>query len=42
MPEEVRGLEGMKQYASMYLGTYPDLNVVIEDQVAERRACGSG
>ncbi len=35
MPEEVRGLEGMKQYASMYLSTYPDLNVVIEDQIAE-------
>lgn len=35
MPEEVRGLEGIKQYVSMYISTYPDLNVVVEDQVAE-------
>jgi len=32
---EVRGPEGFKQFVSMYLTSYPDLQFAIEDQIAE-------
>ena len=35
MLEDVRGPEGMKQYAAMYRSAFPDIHIVIEDQVAE-------
>ena len=34
-PEDVRGVEGAKQFASMYLRAFPDLRFTIEEQVAE-------
>ncbi len=33
--EEVRGVEGVKRFASMYLRAFPDLRCTIEDQLAE-------
>jgi steroid delta-isomerase-like uncharacterized protein len=46
-PEEIRGTEGMRRYVSMYRTAFPDLRIVIEDQVAEgdkvaSRYTGSG
>ena len=35
MPEEVRGLEGIKGYVGMYRAAYPDTNFTIEEQIAE-------
>ncbi len=35
VPEEVRGIEGIKGFASMFLGAFPDLRFVIEEQIAE-------
>ena len=32
---EIRGIEGLKQYASMYLTAFPDLKITINDQIAE-------
>jgi steroid delta-isomerase-like uncharacterized protein len=32
---EIRGLEGLKQLVRMYRGSFPDLKVPIDDQVAE-------
>ena len=34
-PEDIRGPEGMKQFIAMYRGAFPDIHIVIEDQVAE-------
>ncbi len=35
VPEEVRGIEGIKRFASMFLGAFPDLRFAIEEQIAE-------
>jgi steroid delta-isomerase-like uncharacterized protein len=35
MPEEVRGVEGRKEFYSMYLIAFPDAQITIEDQLAE-------
>jgi predicted ester cyclase len=35
VPEDVRGVEGVKQFVSMYLQAFPDLRFTIEEQVAE-------
>lgn len=35
VPQEVRGIEGIKAFASMFLGAFPDLRFVIEEQIAE-------
>jgi steroid delta-isomerase-like uncharacterized protein len=34
-PEDIRGLEGAKQYAAVYREAFPDLQVTVEDQIAE-------
>ncbi len=34
-PEDVRGPEGVKEEASMYRNAFPDVRLMIEDQVAE-------
>ena len=34
-PEEIRGIEGMRQYVSIYRSAFPDLQQSIEDQFAE-------
>jgi steroid delta-isomerase-like uncharacterized protein len=35
VPEDVRGVQGVKRFASMYLRAFPDLRFTVEDQVAE-------
>ena len=35
MPEEVRGIEGFKQFVGMYRAGASDARVVVEDMVAE-------
>jgi steroid delta-isomerase-like uncharacterized protein len=35
MPEDVRGVEGAREFYSMYVGAFPDAEVTIEDQLAE-------
>jgi steroid delta-isomerase-like uncharacterized protein len=35
VPEDVRGVEGVKRFAFMYLQAFPDLRFIIEDQLAE-------
>ncbi len=35
VPQEVRGIEAMKQYITMYRTAYPDTRFVVEDQIAE-------
>ena len=35
LPEDLHGPEGIKRYAAMTLGAFPDIRVVVEDQVAE-------
>ena len=35
MPEDVRGVEGAREYYSMYTSAFPDAEVTIEEQVAE-------
>ena len=35
IPEDLHGPEGIKQYATMSLGAFPDARVTVEDQVAE-------
>ncbi len=35
VPEEVRGIEGIKGFASMFVGAFPDLRFAIEEQIAE-------
>jgi steroid delta-isomerase-like uncharacterized protein len=34
-PEEIRGPEGIKQLASMFRSAFPDMQVTVEDQIAE-------
>lgn len=35
LPEDIRGVEGAKQYAAMYRNAFPDLEAIVEDQIAE-------
>jgi steroid delta-isomerase-like uncharacterized protein len=35
LPEDLHGPEGIKQYAAMSLGAFPDARVAVVDQVAE-------
>jgi steroid delta-isomerase-like uncharacterized protein len=35
MPEEVSGIEGFKEFVSMYRSGFSDTHIVVEDQVAE-------
>ena len=35
MPEDVRGVEGAREFYSMYQSAFPDAEIIIEDQVAE-------
>lgn len=35
VPEDVVGIDGIKGFASAFLGAFPDLHFSIEDQVAE-------
>jgi steroid delta-isomerase-like uncharacterized protein len=35
VPEEVRGLEGIKQFVSMYRTAFPDTHFTVEDQISE-------
>jgi steroid delta-isomerase-like uncharacterized protein len=35
LPEDLHGPEGLKQYAGMNLGAFPDARVTVEDQIAE-------
>ena len=35
LPENLHGPEGLKQYAAMNLGAFPDVRVSVEDQIAE-------
>jgi len=35
LPEDLHGPEGIKQYAAMSLGAFPDARVTVEDQIAE-------
>src|ERR687890_762289 len=34
-PQDVRGPEGVKELANMYRSTFPDVRLIIEEQVAE-------
>lgn len=34
-PEEIRGLEGARQYAAVFRSAFPDLHATVDDQVAE-------
>ena len=34
-PEDIRGPEGVKEFASMYRNAFPDVQMSLEDQVAE-------
>jgi steroid delta-isomerase-like uncharacterized protein len=35
MPEDVRGVEGAKEFYGMYINAFPDAEITVEDQVAE-------
>ena len=35
MPEDVRGVEGAREFYSMYRSAFPDTEITIEDQVSE-------
>src|SRR3712207_6111181 len=35
MPEDVRGVEGAREFYGMYQSAFPDAEITIEDQVAE-------
>jgi steroid delta-isomerase-like uncharacterized protein len=35
MPEDVRGVEGAKEFYNMYISAFPDTEITIEDQVSE-------
>jgi steroid delta-isomerase-like uncharacterized protein len=35
MPEDVRGVEGAREFYSMYRSAFPDAEITIEDQLAE-------
>jgi steroid delta-isomerase-like uncharacterized protein len=34
-PEDIRGVEGFKEFINTYRSAFPDLRVTIEDQIAE-------
>ena len=34
-PEDIRGPEGVKEFAGMYRNAFPDVQMSVEDQVAE-------
>ena len=36
MPEDMRGGEGAREFYSMYRSAFPDADITIEDQLAER------
>src|SRR5215211_3954506 len=33
--EDIRGLEALKQFISMFLDAFPDLTIAVEDEIAE-------
>jgi steroid delta-isomerase-like uncharacterized protein len=35
MPEDVRGVEGAREFYGMYQSAFPDVQITIEEQVAE-------
>ena len=35
MPEDVRGVDGAREFYSMYTSAFPDVEITIEDQLAE-------
>ncbi len=35
MPEDVRGVDGAREFYSMYTSAFPDAEITIEDQLAE-------
>jgi steroid delta-isomerase-like uncharacterized protein len=35
MPEEIRGVEGRREFYGMYQSAFPDAHITIEDQLAE-------
>jgi len=35
MPEDMRGVEGAKEFYGMYISAFPDAEITVEDQVAE-------
>ena len=35
MPEDIRGVEGAREFYSMYRSAFPDTEITVEDQVAE-------
>ena len=35
MPEDTRGVEGAREFYSMYRSAFPDTEITVEDQVAE-------
>jgi steroid delta-isomerase-like uncharacterized protein len=35
MPEDIRGVEGRREFYGMYQSAFPDAEITIEDQVAE-------
>lgn len=41
LPEEVRGVEGLKQFVSLYRTAFPDIRFEIEKQVAEGDMVGT-
>ncbi|MGH3090534.1 MAG: ester cyclase [Rubrobacteraceae bacterium] len=41
LPEEVRGIEGLKQFVSLYRTAFPDIRFEIEKQIAEGDSVGT-
>ncbi len=35
IPDEIRGLEGVKGFVQMYRSAFPDTHITVEDQIAE-------
>jgi steroid delta-isomerase-like uncharacterized protein len=35
LPEDIRGVEAAREFAAMYRSAFPDLEFIIEDQIAE-------
>jgi predicted ester cyclase len=35
MPEDIRGVEGRREFYGMYQSAFPDAEITIEDQLAE-------
>src|SRR5215204_3047098 len=40
-PEDIRGPEGVKEFASMFRNAFPDVQLSVEDQVAEGAMAGT-